>query len=155
MGYSPARLKAPAAARFLRCLCRCSLPASVARLTLLRAWRKDGEGYALATRSVRHADAGTADAEVLPACWRLMPCEAGVALSYAVEFEVRDAAGQRAGALGRAPAPGHWRARRRRGGRRLAGFEFREITFTLGGLAISKAISSWLVIGLRLGLGFA
>ncbi|CAH0379547.1 unnamed protein product [Pelagomonas calceolata] len=117
--------KAPAAARFLRCLCRCSLPASVARLTLLRAWRKDGEGYALATRSVRHADAGKADAEVLPACWRLMPCEAGVALSYAVEFEY---------ATLRANAPGLSDARLRRAMaraaatwcRRLAGFEFRE-----------------------------
>jgi acyl-CoA hydrolase len=117
--------KAPAAARFLRCLCRCSLPASVARLTLLRAWRKDGEGYALATRSVRHADAGTADAEVLPACWRLMPCEAGVALSYAVEFEY---------ATLRANAPGLSDARLRRAMaraaatwcRRLVAFEFRE-----------------------------
>ena len=117
--------KAPAAARFLRCLCRCSLPASVARLTLLRAWRKDGEGYALATRSVRHAEAGRADAEVLPACWRLMPCEAGVALSYAVEFEY---------ATLRANAPGLSDARLRRAMaraaatwcRRLAGFEFRE-----------------------------
>ena len=36
-----------------------------------------------------------------------MPCEAGVALSYAVEFEYVDIESQRAGALGRAPAPGH------------------------------------------------
>ena len=64
------------------------------------------EGYALATRSVRHADAGTADAEVLPACWRLMPCEAGVALSYAVEFEYVTL---------RANAPGLSDARLRRG----------------------------------------
>ena len=75
-----------------------------------------GRGHALATRSVRHADAGTADAEAA----RLLAadaCEAGVALSYAPagsSTRVRDIESQRAGAFGRAPAPGHG-ARRRRG----------------------------------------
>ena len=41
----------------------------------------------LAARSVRHAGAGAADAEVLPACWRVTPSDKGVSLAYAVEFE--------------------------------------------------------------------